>query len=288
MKLFFLVFSTTILFMVIHNDHYMSMSKALSHRYKPRDSSTSNLCDECNCDIAEKKLFNCHHKYCIYCIENIRKSAYNGEEYLCKLKWKKSSLNKDICMSKLIRGNCLNCNEVKPVDNLFECHHTFCEDCIKYIKKEKTHYCPIDDCKKKVLLEKCDKCKYYNPVEKLFDCHHEYCKRCIKTIRQDAYYSKIERCEKDSCKSTLPKGNCLNCNEVKPVDNLFECHHTFCKGCIKLLINSYTKICPIDECKQRVLVEICGGCGKDFLNTSFCLLVSKLIIVKIVLKMQKK
>ncbi|XP_050533745.1 zinc finger protein 334-like [Daktulosphaira vitifoliae] len=201
-------------------------------------------CNECKYIDTLEKLFDCKHEFCKRCIDDIRRSTYKGEAYKCK---------QDLCMSGLPKGICLNCHKEMPVDKMFECQHTFCEDCIKYLKKEKTYYCPIDNCNTKVLLEICDKCKFINSVEKCFDCEHWFCNSCRIEIKQDAYTSKINHCTIQNCKSQLPKGNCLKCNKEKPLDNLFECQHKFCEDCIKFYVEENIHNCPIDNCNTKVI-----------------------------------
>ncbi|XP_050529931.1 uncharacterized protein LOC126899263 [Daktulosphaira vitifoliae] len=173
MKLFSLVFSSTVTFMIIHNDHYMSMSKATSTM-----SGVSNVEDQCvDCKrsmIPVKALYECQHMYCTDCSMVQRQNAYTCEINQCKI---------EDCKSKLPKGKCLKCNQMKTVDTLFLCRHKHCEDCIQFFIKSKISKCPIKECNAEVLigmeLRKCNYCRkdilrkhYY------IGCYHPFCNEC--------------------------------------------------------------------------------------------------------------
>ncbi|XP_050536340.1 uncharacterized protein LOC126902778 [Daktulosphaira vitifoliae] len=77
MKLFSLIFSSTIVFMVIHNDHNMSMSRATPNHNIPTIKPIKR-CTQCNSEKPVTPFFvNCTHEYCLKCVLEFRISGYS-------------------------------------------------------------------------------------------------------------------------------------------------------------------------------------------------------------------
>ncbi|XP_050529932.1 uncharacterized protein LOC126899264 [Daktulosphaira vitifoliae] len=204
MKLFSLVFFSTVAFMIIHNDHYMSMSKATSNQNESKNrvtlndllmlsdntiemSGVSGQCDNCKYStIPVEALYDCKHKYCINCLMKLRQNAYTCEINQCEI---------EDCNSKLPKGKCLKCNQMKTLDTLFLCRHKHCEDCIKYFIKSKISKCPIKGCNAEVLTEECNYCcKDVLKINCFDKCYHPFCNECSAKFEKNKIRCRI--CEK--------------------------------------------------------------------------------------------
>ncbi|XP_050536337.1 uncharacterized protein LOC126902774 isoform X2 [Daktulosphaira vitifoliae] len=152
MKLFFLIFCSNIIFMVIHNDHNMSMSKALDIKLQ---------CTRCIKLRPVAKLFDNGFEYCTDCRNYLRIINDN----MCPVIDYGSNFLEDynIPTIKPIKP-CVNCKNVNPVAKFYDnCIHEYCKDCRMDIRINRKIHCIMNDCKGifpiGMHLYKCDNCK---------------------------------------------------------------------------------------------------------------------------------